>query len=155
LEIVKVLLQRVSEASVAVEGQETGRIGQGFLALVGAARGDDEATADWLAEKLLGLRVFSDAEGKMNLSLKDIQGSVLLVSQFTLLADTRKGRRPSFVGAAEPEVAKSLYEYMGRYLENHVPVKYGIFGAHMAVSLLNDGPVTIMLEKSPSELEER
>ncbi|MDR0621922.1 MAG: D-tyrosyl-tRNA(Tyr) deacylase [Deltaproteobacteria bacterium] len=147
----KVLLQRVTEAKVLVDGQTVGQIGQGLLALVGAAHGDDEATCDWLAEKILGLRIFSDPEGKMNLSVKETQGAILLVSQFTLLADCRKGRRPSFAGAAEPGLAKDLYLYLGRYLENHLPVAYGIFGAHMAVSLINDGPVTVMLEKSPSE----
>jgi D-tyrosyl-tRNA(Tyr) deacylase len=143
------LLQRVTEARVTVDGGEVGRIGPGLLALVGAARGDDEAAADWLAEKILGLRIFGDAEGKMNLSVREIGGSILLVSQFTLLADCRRGRRPSFVGAAEPALANDLYLYLGRYLENHVPVAYGVFGAHMAVSLVNDGPVTIMLEKAP------
>jgi D-tyrosyl-tRNA(Tyr) deacylase len=141
----------VTEARVEVEGQAIGRIGRGFLALVGAARGDDLASADWLAEKTLGLRVFSDAEGKMNLSVQEIRGAILLVSQFTLLADCRRGRRPSFIGAAEPDLARSLYHHLGRRLEDHVPVAYGSFGAHMAVSLVNDGPVTIMLEKSPGD----
>jgi D-tyrosyl-tRNA(Tyr) deacylase len=146
---VKILIQRVSEARVSIENQVIGQIGPGLLALVGAAHGDDESTANWLAEKMLGLRIFGDQEEKMNLSVKEVQGAILLVSQFTLLADCRKGRRPSFVGAAEPEQALNLYRYLGRYLENHVPVAYGRFGAHMAVSLTNDGPVTIMLEKSP------
>ena len=147
----KVLLQRVSQASVSVDSQVTGQIGRGLLALIGAAHGDDEAAADWLAEKTLGLRIFYDTEGKMNLSVKDVQGSILLVSQFPLLADTRKGKRPSFTGAASPAEAERLYQYFGRYLENHVPVAYGVFGAHMAVTLTNDGPVTIMLEKSPAK----
>ncbi|MDR2386005.1 MAG: D-tyrosyl-tRNA(Tyr) deacylase [Deltaproteobacteria bacterium] len=145
----KVLIQRVSQAQVEVDEQIVGQIGPGLLALVGAAHGDDQACCEFLAEKILGLRIFDDGEGKMNLSVKDVQGSILLVSQFTLLADTRKGRRPSFVGAADPELAKALYLHMGRYLENHLPVAYGVFKAHMKVALVNDGPVTIMLEKSP------
>ncbi|MDR1298237.1 MAG: D-tyrosyl-tRNA(Tyr) deacylase [Deltaproteobacteria bacterium] len=145
----KILLQRVREAKASVSGSVVGSVGHGYLALVGAAGGDDKPTADWLAEKTLGLRVFEDEDGRMNKSLEDVGGSILLVSQFTLLADCRRGRRPSFAGAAGPELAKSLYEYLGETLARRVPVAYGRFGAHMEVSLVNDGPVTVMLERSP------
>jgi D-tyrosyl-tRNA(Tyr) deacylase len=150
---VKILIQRVTKASVLVEGEVIGSIGHGILALVGAAHGDDEKSADWLADKLLGLRIFYDEEGKMNRSVTEVGGSILLVSQFTLLGDCRKGRRPSFTQAAAPEIANELYLYLGRQLERSVPVSYGRFAAHMEVSLVNDGPVTFMLEKSPASQE--
>ncbi|MDR1109474.1 MAG: D-tyrosyl-tRNA(Tyr) deacylase [Deltaproteobacteria bacterium] len=143
----RILIQRVSEARVVVGGQTVGQIGLGLLALVGAARGDDEAVVGFLAEKMLGLRIFGDDQGKMNLSVGEIGGAILLVSQFTLLGDCRRGRRPSFAGAAEPALAECLFLSLGRRLEASVPVSYGRFGAHMAVSLVNDGPVTFMLEK--------
>jgi D-tyrosyl-tRNA(Tyr) deacylase len=136
------------EASVTVDGEMTGQIGSGLLALVGVAQGDDEATVDWAAEKMLGLRIFGDEAGKMNLSVADVGGSILLVSQFTLLGDCRKGRRPSFVLAAPPELANRLYEYLGRVLAQKVPVAFGRFAAHMKVSLINDGPVTMILERN-------
>ena len=145
----KVVLQRVSRASVVVEGAEVGRIGPGHLLLVGFARGDDEGAVEWMADKVVGLRVFDDAEGKMNLSLEDVGGDLLVVSQFTLYGDTRKGRRPSFVEAADPEVAIPLYRRFVELLEARAPgrVETGEFGAMMEVELLNDGPVTLVLER--------
>lgn len=144
------LVQRVSEASVTIDGAVVGRIGQGLLVLLGAARGDDAVEADWLAEKVAGLRIFPDAAGKMGLSLQDIGGQALVVSQFTLLGDCRKGKRPSFSRAADPVEAEALYERFGKRLAERVEVAWGRFGAHMDVSLVNDGPVTLMLE-SPAE----
>lgn len=145
----KVVLQRVSRASVAVEGAEVGRIGSGHLLLVGFGQGDDEAAVEWMADKVVGLRVFNDADGKMNLSLEDVGGDLLVVSQFTLYGDTRKGRRPSFVDAADPEVAIPLYERFVELLEARAParVETGTFGAMMKVELVNDGPVTLVLER--------
>src|SRR5215210_8981518 len=136
------LVQRVSEASVAVDGEEVARIGPGLLVLLGVRRGDGEDEADRLASKLLALRVFEDAEGKMNHSVRDVGGSVLCVSQFTLYGDTRKGNRPSFVDAAPPEEAQALYEQVRAALG----AEGGVFGARMAVSLVNDGPVTLLIE---------
>jgi D-tyrosyl-tRNA(Tyr) deacylase len=147
----RALVQRVAEASVAIDGQVAGRIGRGLLVLVGAAKGDDPEAADWLADKIAGLRIFSDEAGKMNLSLVDVGGQALVVSQFTLLGDCRKGRRPSFAGAAEPALAKALYERLGRRLAESVEVAWGRFGADMRVSLINDGPVTLMLERAGGE----
>jgi D-tyrosyl-tRNA(Tyr) deacylase len=141
----------VAWANVRVAGSEIGRIGPGLLALVGVASGDDEPTVDYLAAKLLGLRIFDDNSGRMNLSVQEVGGSILVVSQFTLLGECRRGRRPSFTGAAEPLLAKRLYERLGAQLALSVPVSYGCFGAQMEVSLLNDGPVTFILEKSPSD----
>jgi D-tyrosyl-tRNA(Tyr) deacylase len=146
---VRVVLQRVSRARVTVEGRVTGEIGVGLLLLVGFTEGDDEAGLDWMADKIAGLRVFNDAEGKMNLSLGDVGGGLLVVSQFTLYGDTRKGRRPSFVHAAPPPVAIPLYE---RFLEvlarrSGTLVQSGEFGAMMDVELVNDGPVTLVLER--------
>ena len=138
----RALVQRVSEASVTVEGDEIARIGPGLLVLLGVRRGDGEAEADRLASKLLALRVFEDEDGKMNLSVRDVGGEVLCVSQFTLYGDTRKGNRPSFVDAAPPEEAEPLYERVRAALG----ARGGVFGAHMAVALINDGPVTLMLE---------
>jgi D-aminoacyl-tRNA deacylase len=139
---VRALVQRVSEASVTVDGTEVARIGPGLLVLLGVRRGDGPDQADRIASKLLALRVFEDAEGKMNLSVGDVGGEVLCVSQFTLYGDARKGNRPSFVDAAAPEEAEPLYERVREGLGAHG----GVFGARMSVSLVNDGPVTLMLE---------
>ena len=138
----RALVQRVSEASVTVDGNEVARIGHGLLVLLGVRRGDGEAEADRLARKLLTLRVFEDDEGKMNLSVRDVGGDVLCVSQFTLYGDTRKGNRPSFVDAAPPEEAEPLYERV----RSALGAEGGVFGARMAVALTNDGPVTLLLE---------
>ncbi len=145
----RVVLQRVSEARVRVGGRVTGEIGRGHLLLVGFQPADGDAEIDWMAEKVIGLRVFPDGEGKMNLGLDDIGGDLLVVSQFTLYGDTRKGRRPSFVSAAPPEVAVPLYERFLRRLRDRAPgrVETGEFGAMMAVELVNDGPVTLVLER--------
>lgn len=140
------LLQRVVRARVEVGGQLIGAIGTGLLVFVCAERGDARAQADRLLERLLSYRVFSDATGKMNLSLKDVHGGLLLVPQFTLAADTRKGTRPSFTPAAPPDLGKQLFEYLAdRACHLHSPVATGQFGAEMQVSLTNDGPVTIWL----------
>ena len=141
------LLQRVSQASVAVEGKTVGAIGRGLLVLVGVERGDDEARAERLLERLLGYRVFPDAAGKMNLGVKDIGGGLLLVPQFTLAADTQKGRRASFMPAAPPEEGERLFAYLlAQARKQHAPVASGVFGADMQVTLTNDGPVTFWLE---------
>lgn len=143
----KALLQRVSSASVTVDGAVVGTIGSGLLVLLGIDKGDNEQVADQLLNKLLDFRLFPDADGKMNRSVRDINGGVLLVSQFTLSADTRKGLRPSFSSAASPDRAKALYGYMLRQLQaRHRDVSSGIFGAEMQVSLVNEGPVTFLLE---------
>jgi D-tyrosyl-tRNA(Tyr) deacylase len=139
---VRALVQRVSEASVSIDGEEVVRIGPGLLVLLGVRRGDSGAEADRIASKLLALRVFEDDEGKMNLSVRDVDGAVLCVSQFTLYGDTRKGNRPSFVDAAPPEEAEPLYERVRAALG----AEGGVFGARMAVALTNDGPVTLLLE---------
>lgn len=144
------LLQRVAEAAVTVEGGPVARIGRGLLVLVGVQRGDAEREADRLLERLLTYRVFADDEGRMNRSLQDVGGGLLLVSQFTLAADTRKGTRPGFSPAAEPELGRRLFEYMiSRARERHSTVETGVFGANMQVSLVNDGPVTFWLEVTP------
>lgn len=141
------LIQRVSEASVSVEGRRVGEIGRGTLALVGVRRDDDRAAADRLLERLLSYRIFADAEGKMNLSLRATGGGLLLVPQFTLAADTRKGTRAGFSTAAAPEAARELFAYLlERARGQHSPVAAGEFGAHMEVELVNDGPVTFWLE---------
>jgi D-aminoacyl-tRNA deacylase len=143
----RALLQRVSEARVDVDGVTTGRIGPGLLILLGVARGDTEADAEQLAAKVSQLRIFPDEEGKMNRSLLDTSGSALIVSQFTLYGDTRKGRRPSFDLAAPPEQARSLYEFFAdRMRALGVSVETGVFQAMMQVHLVNDGPVTLLVE---------
>lgn len=143
----KVVLQRVREAAVAVDGQEIGRIGKGFLLLVGVSNEDDEQIADWMMDKICKLRIFEDENGKTNLSLADVDGQVLVVSQFTLYADCHKGNRPSFIGAGQPDMAEALYEYMITGFKERVPVvQHGSFGADMKVSLVNDGPFTIVLD---------
>jgi D-aminoacyl-tRNA deacylase len=146
---VRIVLQRVREAHVTVAGEKISSIEQGLLLLVGVAGGDGESEADWLAEKTAGLRIMADEDGKMNLSVKDTGGAVLAVSQFTLLADTRKGKRPSFVGAAPPDEATRLFDYFCDRLRSAgvVTVETGRFGAMMEVHLVNDGPVTIVLER--------
>ena len=142
----KVLLQRVSEASVTVSGECVGRIGQGLLLLVGIEAGDDEASVARMAERTLGYRVFADSDDKMNLDVRDIDGEILAISQFTLAADTRKGRRPSFSKAAPPEQGRQLYDcYLRELREKNIPVANGVFGADMQVHLVNDGPVTFLL----------
>ena len=138
----RALVQRVSEASVTVEGSEVSRIGPGLLVLLGVKRGDTEADADRIAAKLLALRIFEDADGKMNLNAEQAGGEILCVSQFTLYGDTRKGNRPSFVDAAPPDEAEPLYERVREALN----AQGGVFGARMAVALTNDGPVTLLLE---------
>jgi D-tyrosyl-tRNA(Tyr) deacylase len=145
----RVVLQRVKSASVTVEGETVSAIGSGLLLLVGIAQGDGEAEADWLAAKVAGLRVMGDDEGKMNRGVTDAGGAVLAVSQFTLLADTRKGKRPSFVGAAPPEKAERLFDFFCERLRaaGVDRVETGRFGAMMEVALVNDGPVTIVLER--------
>jgi D-tyrosyl-tRNA(Tyr) deacylase len=145
----KIVLQRVRRASVTVGDELVSEIGPGLLLLVGVAQGDGEAEAAWLAEKVAGLRIFNDEAGKMNLSVTDIGGEALAVSQFTLLADTRKGKRPSFVQAAPPEEAERLFDRFCELLAGRgvASVKKGRFGAIMGVELLNDGPVTIVLER--------
>ena len=144
----KLVVQRVKNASVTVENNLVGKIEQGFLVLLGVGPDDTEQTADYLVQKLIKLRVFEDENGKMNLALKDINGKLLIVSQFTLYADCEKGNRPSFINAAKPDKANELYEYfIEKCKEENVVVEHGIFGADMKVELLNDGPVTIILEK--------
>ena len=141
------LLQRVSRADVGIGGECVGVIERGLLVLVGVERGDSEREADRLLERLLGYRVFADADGKMNLSLTDTRGGLLLVSQFTLAADTRKGMRPGFSTAAPPELGRQLFELLvERARSAHARVETGRFGAHMRVHLVNDGPVTLRLE---------
>jgi D-tyrosyl-tRNA(Tyr) deacylase len=144
----RLVIQRVREALVTVEGTITGQIGPGLLVLAGCAPTDDEAALQWMTRKLLNLRIFSDENGQMNRSVRDVGGQVLVVSQFTLLADARKGNRPSYVGAAPPAVAEPLYQRFVALLAQELgqAVPTGIFGADMQVSLLNDGPVTIILD---------
>ncbi len=144
----KIVIQRVKNAQVEVEKEVVGKIGKGFLVLLGVTHNDTKEQADYLVKKLCKLRVFTDENGKMNLGLKDIEGELLIVSQFTLYADCTGGNRPSFTEAAKPEQANELYEYFCSQCEkNQIHVEKGIFGADMKVSLLNDGPVTIIMEK--------
>jgi D-aminoacyl-tRNA deacylase len=143
----RAVVQRVSRAEVRVGGECLGRIGAGFAVLLGVARDDTEADAEFIADRVLGLRVFADAAGKMNLALAAIGGELLVISQFTLLADTSGGRRPSFIKAAPPEIAEPLYErFISLARERGVKVERGRFGAHMELALVNDGPVTIILD---------
>ena len=143
----RAVVQRVSSARVEVDGEVTGSIGRGLLVLLGVGQGDTEKQAAWLAEKIAGLRIFEDEAGKMNLSVEEVGGGVLVVSQFTLLADCRKGRRPSFTEAAPPEVADRLYqEFVRRVRECGVRVETGVFQAKMRVHLVNEGPVTVIVE---------
>lgn len=144
----KLIIQRVKHASVTVDNNIVGKIGQGFLVLLGVGPEDTKEIADYLVQKLIKLRIFEDENGKMNLSLKDVNGELLIVSQFTLYADCSGGNRPSFVNAAKPEKANELYEYfIQECKKQNINVEHGIFGADMKVELLNDGPVTIILEK--------
>jgi D-tyrosyl-tRNA(Tyr) deacylase len=144
---VRAVVQRVSRAEVRVEGVAVGAIGRGFLVLLGVTHNDGQAEAEWLARKIAGLRIFEDDAGKMNLGLPDVDGAVLVVSQFTLYGDARKGRRPSFAAAARPEQAEPLVDYFAiRLREEGLRVETGVFGAMMDVELLNDGPVTLWLD---------
>ncbi len=144
----KLVIQRVSSASVSVEGKLISQIGKGFLILLGVSQNDDESQIEWLSQKVSELRIFPDENGKMNLSVKDVGGEVLLVSQFTLYASCNKGRRPDFNEAAQPEIAKKLYLQFAEELKRlSIPTKLGVFAAFMDVTLTNDGPVTIILEK--------
>ncbi len=143
----RLVVQRVDNASVTIENELFSSIGQGYLILFGAEKGDTKAQADWLANKVSVLRCFSDENGKMNLSIKDIQGEILIVSQFTLAGDVKKGTRPSFDRAMPPSEANEMYEYfISKVKEQNIPVKTGIFGAHMEVKLLNNGPVTFVID---------
>lgn len=143
----RVVLQRVAHAGVAVDGRTVGAIGKGLLLLIGVADSDTEAIAQKMADKICRLRIFEDENGKTNLSLSDVEGEILAVSQFTLYADCKKGNRPSFIKAGEPKLAQTLYEYMTERLKVHgCRVEKGIFGADMKVELLNDGPFTLVLD---------
>ncbi len=145
----RAVVQRVSEAAVRIEGQVVGQIAAGLLVLLGVGQGDQESDADYLAEKILNLRIFADAEGQMNLSVLDTHGDLLAVSQFTLYADTRRGRRPGYSAAAPPEEANRLYRhFVGRLRESGLRVEEGVFRAMMDVSLVNQGPVTILLDSA-------
>jgi len=148
----KVVIQRVSEASVTVGGQIVGAISNGLLLLIGIDEQDDESDANWLVQKILNLRIFSDVEGKMNLSVQDIQGEILCISQFTLIAEYKKGNRPGFSKAAKPEQAIPLFEYFKNEIsKSGLKTESGIFGADMKVSLLNDGPVTIVMDSKTKQ----
>lgn len=144
----RIVLQRVSKASVTIDGRVAGSIGQGFCLLAGFAPTDTTEIVDWLADKVAGLRLFTDEQGKMNLGLTEVQGSLLVISQFTLYGDTEKGRRPSFIKAARPEIAIPLYEHLlARLRATGLTVESGEFGADMKVEIHNDGPVTLILER--------
>ncbi|SUO89095.1 D-aminoacyl-tRNA deacylase [Streptococcus uberis] len=142
----KIVIQRVSEASVTIEGEIVGAIQKGLLLLVGFGPEDGQEDVDYAVRKITQMRIFSDAEDKMNLSLLDIKGSILSISQFTLFANTKKGNRPAFTEAAKPEMASQLYEQFNQALSAFCPLERGVFGADMKVSLVNDGPVTIILD---------
>lgn len=143
----KLVVQRVTKAEVKVNGKTTGKIDKGYLVLLGITHSDNKEIADYLAKKLINLRVFEDENEKMNLSIKDVDGKLLIVSQFTLYGDASHGNRPSFTEAAKPDMANELYEYFCDKCSEEIPVEKGIFGADMKVELLNDGPVTIILER--------
>ena len=149
----RIVVQRVSSASVTIHGKENSKIGKGFLVLLGIETEDDSSDADYLVQKLLNLRIFSDDDGKMNLSVLDVEGEILIVSQFTLHAATKKGNRPSYIRAARPEQAIPLYHYFIDELQKdfQIPIQTGEFGADMQVSLLNDGPVTIILDSKSKD----
>ena len=141
------MIQRVSKANVVIDEKENGEIGRGFLLLVGVEEEDTKEDVDYLTRKISNLRIFEDEAGKMNLSLREVKGEILSISQFTLHADTKKGNRPSFIKAAKPQKAESLYEELNQNLRNEgFKVETGVFGADMAVSLINDGPVTILID---------
>lgn len=143
----KFVIQVVTEANVKVDGKTVGEIGKGFLVLVGVGQDDTKEVADKMIKKLIGMRIFSDENGKTNLALKDVEGELLLISQFTLYADCKKGNRPNFLNAGKPEMANELYEYIISECKRYVPVvEKGVFGAEMMVSLTNDGPFTIILD---------
>ncbi|WP_343687201.1 D-aminoacyl-tRNA deacylase [Chryseobacterium gleum] len=143
----KIVIQRVSEASVKVEGKIVGEIGKGLMLLVGVDENDEKTDADWLVQKVLNLRIFGDEEDKLNLSVKDISGEILCISQFTLIADYKKGNRPSFIKAAKPDKAVPLFDYFKEEIsKSGLKTESGIFGADMKVSLINDGPVTIVMD---------
>jgi D-aminoacyl-tRNA deacylase len=146
----RVVLQRVSRASVTINGRSVGAIGRGYCLLVAFTHGDTTAQVDWMAEKVAGLRLFSDLDGKMNLGLAEVKGEILVISQFTLYGDPAKGRRPSFIDAARPEVAIPLYQHFLTLLRQRgISVAAGEFGADMQVEIHNDGPVTLILDRSP------
>jgi D-aminoacyl-tRNA deacylase len=149
----RLIIQRVSKASVNIDSRVVGKIQQGFLVLVGIENADGTDDANWLVQKLIGLRVFSDDEGKMNLSIKDVFGNILVVSQFTLFASTVKGNRPSFIKSAKPDFAIPLYEYFVSKLklETGLDIQTGVFGANMQIELVNDGPVTIFIDSQNKE----
>ena len=142
----KIIVQRVKQAQVSIEGQVYSQIKQGLLLIVGVGPEDQLEDLDYAVRKLVNMRIFSDTEGKMNLSVKDIEGEILSISQFTLFADTKKGNRPAFTGAAKPEMAEAFYQDLNRELAKEIPVETGVFGADMQVELINDGPVTIILD---------
>jgi len=145
----KIVVQRVKESQVVIEGKVNGQIGQGYMLLVGFCETDTKEIVDKMIEKVIHLRVFEDENGKMNQSLLDVNGSILSISQFTLYADCRKGRRPSFIAAAKPDIAIPLYDYFNEKINNlGIHIETGIFGADMKVSLINDGPVTILLDSA-------
>ncbi len=144
----RALLQRVSRGAVMVDGAVVGEIGRGFVLLLGITHSDGKTEAAWLANKVAGIRLFDDADGKMNLALHEVGGAVLVISQFTLYGDARKGKRPSYINAARPEQAEPLVDYFVEQLRTHnLQVETGVFGAEMQVDIQNDGPVTLMLEK--------
>lgn len=143
----KIVIQRVSESSVKVDGKTAGKIGKGLMLLIGIDENDEKTDADWLIQKILNLRIFGDEEDKLNLSIQDIKGEILCISQFTLIADYKKGNRPSFINAARPEKAIPLFEYFKEEIaKSGLKTESGIFGADMKVSLINDGPVTVVMD---------